>query len=147
MEKEAGQKEREEAVRILIILIAAILSLSVWAHYESDQPINIVVVANSPTVSETSSGIVILTEKPEAKEASSLSEGGTKPVLLEKSIDINSANAEELEQLPGIGPVLAERIIQYREENGGFEEIEEIRSVNGIGDRIYLRISDYIVAR
>lgn len=48
-------------------------------------------------------------------------------------VNINTANQEELETLKGIGPVLAERIIAYRDENGDFRFIEHIQDVSGIG--------------
>jgi len=59
-------------------------------------------------------------------------------------MDINSASAEELASLPGIGEVLAGRIVEYREENGDFESIDGIMSVYGIGDSIYEGIYDKI---
>jgi len=59
-------------------------------------------------------------------------------------ININSATAEELERLPKIGGVLAERIISYREENGSFENTYEITNVHGIGEKIYAEIENYI---
>ena len=49
-------------------------------------------------------------------------------------IDINTAGVEELDQLPGIGAVLAERIIAYREANGPFETVEDLLNVSGIGE-------------
>ena len=49
-------------------------------------------------------------------------------------IDINAAGIEELDQLPGIGEVLAGRIIAYREANGPFESTEELLEVSGIGE-------------
>ena len=52
-----------------------------------------------------------------------------------KRIDINSASIEELDLLPGIGPALGQRIIQYRSEHGPFSRIEDITSVSGIGPR------------
>ncbi|MEX2641127.1 MAG: helix-hairpin-helix domain-containing protein [Balneolales bacterium] len=48
-------------------------------------------------------------------------------------ININKAGADQLKKLPGIGPVIAERIIAYRNEHGAFETMEQIRNVNGIG--------------
>ena len=49
-------------------------------------------------------------------------------------LDLNTATAEELTALPGIGEELARRIVKYRTENGPFEKIEEIMEVSGIGE-------------
>ncbi|MFJ3989456.1 helix-hairpin-helix domain-containing protein [Streptomyces sp. NPDC090032] len=54
-------------------------------------------------------------------------------------IGLNTATAEQLDTLPGVGPVLAQHIIDYRVEHGGFRSVDELREVNGIGDR---RFSD-----
>ncbi|MFG2523599.1 helix-hairpin-helix domain-containing protein [Streptomyces sp. NPDC048527] len=54
-------------------------------------------------------------------------------------IGLNTATAEQLDTLPGVGPVLAQHIIDYRIEHGGFRSVDELREVNGIGDR---RFSD-----
>lgn len=51
-------------------------------------------------------------------------------------VDINSADVETLATLDGVGEVLAQRIIDYREENGEFENVEELREVKGVGDAI-----------
>ena len=61
-------------------------------------------------------------------------------------IDINFASADELEELPGIGEMLAQRIIAYREANGGFEHIEDIMLVDGIGDGLFAGMKDMITA-
>ncbi|MEG6520751.1 ComEA family DNA-binding protein [Desulfotomaculum sp. 1211_IL3151] len=50
-------------------------------------------------------------------------------------ININTASLAELDTLPGIGPALADRIIQHREANGPFQTIEDLKSVSGIGDK------------
>ena len=50
-------------------------------------------------------------------------------------ININTAGSEELQQISGIGPVTAEKIIQYREENGAFGSVEDITNVSGIGEK------------
>lgn len=59
-------------------------------------------------------------------------------------ININTATQTELETLPGIGPATATKIIAYREENGKFKSIEEIKEVSGIGDSKYEKIKDLI---
>jgi competence protein ComEA len=59
-------------------------------------------------------------------------------------IDINTASAAELEELPGIGPTTAQKIIDYREQNGPFVTTEDIINVSGIGPGTYERIKDLI---
>jgi comEA protein len=59
-------------------------------------------------------------------------------------ININTANQSQLESLPGIGPVIAKAIIDYRIAHGGFKSIEEINNVKRIGDQTYGKIKDLI---
>ena len=59
-------------------------------------------------------------------------------------VNINTAGAAELDELDGIGPALAERIIEYRELNGGFSSVEELINVSGIGAVTYEKIRDDI---
>ncbi|MBW1976058.1 MAG: helix-hairpin-helix domain-containing protein [Deltaproteobacteria bacterium] len=59
-------------------------------------------------------------------------------------LNINTATQADLEKLPGIGPVLAERIIKYREEHGPFKTIDEIQNVKGIGKKKFETIKDLI---
>ena len=64
-----------------------------------------------------------------------------------EKININIATQTELETLPGIGPATSLKIINYREENGKFETIEEIKEVSGIGDAKYENIKDLICVK
>ncbi|MEW6286076.1 MAG: ComEA family DNA-binding protein [Chloroflexota bacterium] len=59
-------------------------------------------------------------------------------------VNINTASAAELETLPGIGPTIAQKIIEYREQNGPFLSTEDIINVSGIGPGTYERIKDLI---
>lgn len=59
-------------------------------------------------------------------------------------ININTADIETLAELPYIGNVIAQRIVDYREANGDFESIEDIKNVSGIGDSIYNEIYRFI---
>ncbi len=61
-----------------------------------------------------------------------------------KKININTASQTELETLSGIGPSTALKIIQYREENGDFDSIEDIKNVSGIGDAKFNNIKEEI---
>ena len=64
-----------------------------------------------------------------------------------EKININTATQTELETLPGIGPSISLKIINYREENGKFKSIEEIKEVSGIGDAKYENIKDLICVK
>jgi comEA protein len=66
-----------------------------------------------------------------------------KPLTL-KSVNINEAHESELMDLPGIGPVYARRIIEYREKNGPFKSSEELKKVRGIGEKTFLKIKGYL---
>ena len=59
-------------------------------------------------------------------------------------VNINTADAERLATLKGIGPALAQRIIDYREQNGAFKSIDEIKNVRGIGEKKFAAIRDKI---
>lgn len=59
-------------------------------------------------------------------------------------VNINKASQAELDALPGIGPSIAESIIEYRNENGKFSSIDDIKNVKGIGDAKYDKIKDSI---
>jgi len=62
-------------------------------------------------------------------------------------ININTATKEELETLPGIGPVMAQRIMDYREKYDGFKNIREITAVVGIGDATLQKLKDRITVQ
>lgn len=59
-------------------------------------------------------------------------------------IDLNAADQAQLETLPRIGPALAERIIAWREDNGGFTSIEDLLAVPGIGDKLLESLRDLV---
>ena len=56
-------------------------------------------------------------------------------------LDLNRATAAELDALPGIGPVLAQRIVEHRRLHGRFRRIEELRAVRGVGPRLFARVA------
>lgn len=62
--------------------------------------------------------------------------GGGAPGVL----DLNAATVEQLQDLPGVGPVLAQRIVDWRTEHGRFSSVDELREVSGIGDRKFAEL-------
>lgn len=90
-----------------------------------------------PTVNETTNEN-INTENTYATQNSNTQEKAT------DKININTASESELDTLPGIGPSTALKIIKYREENGKFKSIEDIKEVSGIGESKYEQIKDLI---
>jgi competence ComEA-like helix-hairpin-helix protein len=65
----------------------------------------------------------------------------------EVKIDLNAASATQLEELPGIGPALAKRIVEFRKENGPFKKIEDLMNVRGIGEKKFLNLKDKITVK
>lgn len=66
------------------------------------------------------------------------------PTTGKSTVNINTADLGELDALPGIGPALAQRIIDYRQANGGFKTVEDLKNVSGIGEKKYNDIKDLI---
>ena len=71
-------------------------------------------------------------------------QAGTVKPLPEGMVNINTADEKELDKLPGVGPAMAKRIVEYRTENGAFQAPEEIKRVKGIGDAKYAKMKDKI---
>lgn len=64
--------------------------------------------------------------------------------LKSDKININTATAEELDKLPGVGPAKAEDIISYRESNGKFKNVDELKNVKGIGESSFEKMKEKI---
>ncbi|UCH11744.1 MAG: helix-hairpin-helix domain-containing protein [Fidelibacterota bacterium] len=66
---------------------------------------------------------------------------------LQSRVDVNRARVEELQVIPGIGPVLAKKIVVYREKNGYFQTIDDLTKVKGIGPKLIQRWEGLIVVQ
>ena len=75
-----------------------------------------------------------LNRQPRTGSAAPVHSVSVEDLVLAGTININAASALELEELPGIGPVLAQAIVDYREEHGSFESAEQLTEVYGIGE-------------
>jgi competence protein ComEA len=59
-------------------------------------------------------------------------------------VSLNTATVDQLDTLPGVGPVLAQHIVDYRTQHGGFRSVDELREVNGIGDRRFADLRNLV---
>jgi competence protein ComEA len=62
-------------------------------------------------------------------------------------LNLNAATPKQLETLPGIGPVLAKRIVEFREKRGGYKRIEELLAIPGISEKKWKVLREYLVLR
>ncbi len=62
-------------------------------------------------------------------------------------IDLNTATLSQLDSLPGIGPVIAERILELREKSGPYKRIEDLMNIRGIGEKKFLKLKDLITVK
>ncbi len=104
-----------------------------------------------PAISQASSTVVRTAESPTSPaEPMAISSNSPDPeddgaeTNGTTTIDINTADQDELEQLPGIGPAKAGAIIAYREEHGPFQTVEELANVEGISEEMVKDLSSYI---
>jgi competence protein ComEA len=102
--------------------------------------------ATSETPAPTSAPSVAPPSTPPS-ERTAKSEAPNPQVVLDptRPIDLNTADATTLELLPGVGPVLAERIIAYRREIGGFRTVDDLLDVKGIGAKTMTKIRPFVI--
>ncbi|NLT09839.1 MAG: helix-hairpin-helix domain-containing protein [Ruminococcus sp.] len=150
----------EKKFRILITIIGSILIFSIFVPQilkdnRSKKSRDFIITSSQV---QTTSTVITSTAIPSTSKAVSRKSKTTKTVSTDVKttvtsvetttaplyLDINTASSEELQRLNGIGPVLAQAIIDFRIENGRFNNIDELLLVSGIGESIFSDIRDFV---
>ena len=146
---------KKEPFALLLAGIIIISTAVAMAIKENDIKHEIRVIENSSSSEFYVTSAIKKTEIPEVSAATNVSETQTEALKIDAVtstaaeidkiyININTAGADELKKLKGIGPVLSEAIVDYRRKNGDFKNIVEIMLVSGIGEGIFEDIRDHI---
>lgn len=117
----------------LVLVVAPLGSGAIWAdQHEKKDPSEASdsKKAESETTSEASTS-----ESATSKAKQAVSAG---------PVNINTAGTEELQTLPNIGPQKAQAIIDYRNKNGGFKSVEDLKNVSGIGDKTFDGLKQFL---
>jgi competence protein ComEA len=137
---------KPERVALLITWTLLIFIGGVFFGRSTQQGVITVSTASEAAVqtSETAEAVSEQVSQNESTEAAPVESTETTET---ERLNLNKATLEQLEELPGVGPVLAQRILDYREEFGGFIVVEELLEVDGIGDKTYESIKNLVDVR
>ena len=92
----------------------------------------------------TSALLVVLCATVAFAQAPAKSSAPASAVSAAAPVNLNTATVTQLDALPGVGKATAERIIEYRQKNGGFKKIEELMNVKGVGEKNFLKLKPYV---
>ena len=87
---------------------------------------------------------IIIPAKNQESDSASASQGNNATASNNGKININTADSAALQEIPGVGPATAEKIISYRETNGRFRNKEDLMNVSGIGEKTFEKMKDMI---
>ena len=122
---------KSETRILLFLVISFLVGCGVWAYRRWMEPLPVAEI-------DTSTPAEADPERERQYTYKSESDSLTKIVL-------NTADGVELEKLPGVGPVMAKRILAYREKEGSFQSVQDLIHIKGIGQKTIDKIKPYLI--
>ncbi len=155
------QAREEDAVKAAggVLASANVHALNLAAHAEDGSQIHVptkkeappqsspdpeTLVRHDPAVTKSMSSARVTPTSVKASKGTSSGKGDKLTPESKEKINLNTAGSDELQRLPGIGPAMAERVLAYRKEAGGFKTIEEMMQVKGIGEKKYAKMERFL---
>jgi len=152
-----GLTQTELKVNAFLVVVFLIGITVKWLNWENDDPVknnfyssasySIFYSTNYPNPRILDNKVFDYNLESSDFNKSNFSDNNKKHELDEKSVNLNQASLEQLVMLPGIGIKTAERILAYRKASGGFNSIDELLEVKGIGNSKFDKIKKYILVR
>ncbi|MBS4217084.1 helix-hairpin-helix domain-containing protein [Bacillus sp. FJAT-49711] len=155
-----GIEEKEEddrlALKIFVDVKGAVKSPGLYEATETDRVFDIIEKAGG-LLDKANEGQVNFAQKVHDEMViyiPKIGEEGENPFMNDSSpsqqndkVNLNTASSVELETLPGIGPAKSAAIIEFREQNGAFKQIEDLQKISGIGPKTFERLQDLITVK
>ena len=121
--------ESRVIVSIVVALAHTVIAVVGWSVVNRPRVVEPVVSMASPSALSAVEHVPVVCASP-----------GTGTTL----VNLNTASTAELESLPGVGPVMARRIVDWRQAHGTFTDIRELREIEGIGDKVFRRLASLV---
>lgn len=153
--KESTETQKQDKPDDIVVHVAGAVKHPGVYHFKEGDRINDAVIKASPLPTANINNLnlaaklvdgdkVVVPDQHDKTVAETATGAGTETATQSQKVSLNRADQKTLETLPGIGPSKAQAIITYRQKNGGFKNIEELKDVPGFGDKMYERVADAI---
>ena len=135
------EAEPAEAPELVVHVVGAVRQPGLYRLAEGSRVDDAIAEAGGPTGKALLAGVNLASPVADGQQVVVPSKGGGAGVVTEATaapgaggrVHLNTATLEDLDALPGVGPVTAQRILDYREEHGAFQSVDELDAVSGIG--------------
>lgn len=148
------QEEKDESRELAVHVAGAVMRPGLYEVSEGSRVADALSAAGGPApgarldelnlAARLKDGQKVVVSGSEVTQDAGIRAGRSTDTRKSQLVNLNTATAEELEELPGVGPTIAERIVEYRDREGTFSSLEELKNVDGIGEQKIEDIQDLV---